>query len=167
MKKLLAIIPLLLLAAGCNLNSAVTNSTATTGDIIMYPVQCNDWFPSNYSRGSGDNNSNEPQGDARNFRNCLQRRALDRTTYNINASTQQVIQEDPDLANSGFSKDTDCTVIDLNNWSCDDGAMQNILGFGFKNDVPFDNEYTHIVLVDESQWSAINNGSPSPISQMK
>jgi len=167
MKKILLFLPLILFAAGCNLTSPATNSTTTSGDITMYPVQCDDWFPADYSRGNGDNNSNEPQGDARNFQNCHQPRALDRSTYNINVTTQQVIESDPDLTNSGFSKNTGCTIIDLNNWSCDDGDMQDILGFGFKNGVPFDNEYAHVILVDKSQWDSINNGAPTPITQMK
>jgi len=167
MKRLVIIFAFILLAAGCNLNNAATNSTATSGDITMYPVQCDDWFPSDYSRGNGDNNSNEPQGDARNFQNCLQRRAIDRRTFNVNIASQQVTESDPDLAGTGFSKNTGCTIIDLNNWSCDDGAMQDILGFGFKNGVPFYNGYAHVLLVDKSQWDSINNGAPTPITQMK
>jgi len=71
------------------------------------------------------------------------------------------------MPSSGFSKETDCTVIDLSNWSCDNDDMRYILGFGFKNGIPFYNGYTHVILVDEAQWDSINNGSPTPISAIK
>lgn len=140
-----------------------SNSPVAGSDITMYPVQCDDWFPTNYDKNNTNDNSNEPKGDARNFQNCLQKRALDRIAFKIDKANSEVIEWDPDNTSSGLIKNTGCTIVDSNNWSCNtDGFLGDIMGFGSNNGIVFNNEYTHVLFVSKRQWNSINNGAPTP-----
>lgn len=140
-----------------------SNSSVTGSDLTVYPVQCDDWFPTNYNQNYTDDNSNEPKGGARNFQNCLQKRALGRIAFKIDKANSQVIEWDPDITSSGFTKHTGCTIVDSNNWSCDnDGLLGDITGFGSNNGIFFKNGYVHALFVSKTQWDSINNGAPTP-----
>jgi hypothetical protein len=146
------------------------NSPVASSDVTVYPVQCDDWFsqsndPNSYAsqmKGLDDGtNRNEPEGEARNFQNCLKRRALSRISLKIDKANQQVIKWDIDNGGTpAFSKSIDCTIVDSNNWSCDNKSSYP---FGFNDGSYFESDFTHVIFVSKTQWNSINNGAPTPL----
>lgn len=152
MKKWLLLLPIVLLAAGCDLGS-IANSD--TGDVVMYPVQCNDWFSPAYLQKvknnifATDDNSSEPPSDQRDYQHCKKPVALSRQSYHVDKKSNTVIWSEPDQANSGFTNLSDCTIIDIDNWSC--GTV------GFKDGRGFNNSYIHVISVSKLQWQDVTN----------
>lgn len=116
-------------------------------DLIVYPVQCDDWF--------------EGITVSENFENCLQPRALSRISFNINASSKEVIVWYMDDENDyAFSQKTNCIIVSSQNWSCDHG---NISSFGFNQGKFFKNDFYNVIFVSKSEWDSVNDGKPSPL----
>lgn len=137
MKKLLLLLPLILIAAGCN----------NTKQLTLYPVRCDDWL------------TRSPTYNARNFQNCHKPLALEIIAYKV--GEQQVIKWYPNIEGSSFDKYTDCNIVDVDNWSCNGAAYST---FGFHDGVGFDSSSSQDIFVTQEQWSSINKGKSSEIN---
>ena len=85
----------------------IDNSSSFTS----YPVFCGNWAP---------------PGTMKDFDHCYQAKALDRQTFSVDTSKNQVFQTSPDT--SDIHQLESCTIQDGQHWSCDAGGSDRILG---------------------------------------
>jgi hypothetical protein len=144
MKKILFIIPIfLLLAAGCS-NTKNSTSDISSNELIVYPVYCKDV-------------------DTTDFQNCSQKEAQTRSEFKIDTANQKVIWWSLDDKTPSFQTLTDCSIVDLNNWSCNINGNSGLLyKFGFNKGNYFNSANTkHNFFVSKDEWDSINNGKIS------
>ena len=118
---------------------------APGSDIVVYPVQCDDWFTSS-------------PPESKDITTCHQKRALDRIAFKVDKEKQQVIQWSPEDSIPSYETNNDCTIIDLNNWGCNDGAIS---AFGLKNGNYYQPDLTNVIFTSMASWELINNGKPT------
>lgn len=129
------------------------NQNGGNQEIIVYPVQCDDWIKA------------APPLETQNFQNCHQRRALDRVGIKIDKTNNTVVNWFIDENPPTFYTATNCAIANSDNWGCNNGAVISTgagESFGFNNGKFFNNAYTDVIFVSESQWDSINNGAPTP-----
>ena len=125
----------------------------------VYPVTCVDWF------GPAPSYTFTPPA-TQDFSNCHHPEAMERQTFSVDTSKDQVVQTSPDT--SDVHKLDYCTIQDGQHWSCGDGGFSKMPGGIFastqisRGGDKF-NEYglTAVIFVTESEWNSINNGKTS------
>jgi hypothetical protein len=129
------------------------NAPVPGSDMTVYPVQCLDWT------------NLKPPTSEQDVAHCSQPKAAARVAFKIDATNNQVMEWSPDDTNIGIKKLTSCTVVNVQNWTCDEGIptiMSLLLG---SNDGNFfeDDAAKDMIYVSKEQWNSINNGAPSAI----
>ena len=135
---------------------SVDNSNFT-----VYPVQCNDWI--------------DTSPTVVDFSNCKKPKALERQTFSVDASKNQVTQISPD--NADVHQLNYCTIQDAQHWSCGGYGLSkggSLLGLPdspggilastqiSRSGSNFSEKgLTNVIFVTESQWDSINNGKSS------
>lgn len=148
-----ALLIAIVIAVGAYSVGRGSDSLFSSQEVTIYPVQCDDWIIANTAPAT------------RSFQDCLQRRAMSRIGISVNEIDHEVVQWLRDETSSPFYKGTNCTILDSNNWSCDNGNFITTLGtdtFGFKDGNYFNSSFTHVIFVNKSQWNSVNGGQPTP-----
>ena len=124
----------------------------TSSSFTIYPVQCNDWL------------STPPT--IADFSNCHQAKALERHTFTVDTTKNEVTQTSPE--NADVKKLNYCTIQDSQHWSCGDGSFSKMPGgilaatqISRSGDRYAEYGLTGVIFVTEDQWSSINNGKSS------
>ena len=120
-------------------DTSLWNGNVSGSDLTVYPVWC-------------DN------ANASNLQNCTNPRAGDRMAYKVDSANSQVIFWDPDDAGFGLNKYANCTIVNLNNWSC----RNDTYSFGVTSGTYYNNDLIKTIYSSKQQWDNINNGKPSP-----
>lgn len=124
----------------------------SSSEFTVYPVQCNGWI------------KNPPT--TAGFLNCQEAKALDRQTFSVDVSKNEVVQTSPDT--SGIFKLNYCFIQDGQHWSCGAGDLFKMPGgmlasTQISRSADRFSEYglTSVIFVTKSQWNSINKGRSS------
>jgi len=134
-------------------------SASQSSTFIAYPVQCNDWIMPSYPW-------TVTAPDIQDFSHCAKPEAMDRQTFSVDISKNQVTEISPDTAD--VYKLNYCTIQDSQHWSCGNGDYSGMPGgmvAATKINRSSDNfaEYglSTMIFVTKSQWDSINGGKSS------
>jgi hypothetical protein len=119
-------------------------------NFTVYPVTCIDWFTT--------------PPTVVDFSNCNQPKAMNRQTFSVNTTNNQVIQTSPDTAD--VHQLEYCTIQDEQHWSCGDwlkmpGGVFASSQISRSGENFVEKGLTGIIFVTKMQWDSINNGKSS------